>query len=275
MESELRGSKPFSVFENRLSEIFQLKGLIDLLEIPKNIKYQSRKQFIVSLVTCFETYLKDMYKLMIDKKIIKLEKLYRVKRIKDAKYKILELLQIEKREIRISTLICNEINFQNFDQLVQAYSVIDLEKNFESILKKFKSGSLKKSTKYIDKALNKVIVIKRISKKFAPKFKNERYNLGSKLRAAHIALMSIKEVLLTKNLKGIQEKKKIYGIIKLLLTIRHNIVHRDINYKIKNLELHGFVMAVFLFCSVVEDIYRTLELKESIINPKKQRDYGN
>ena len=98
-KAEIFESKPYKVFEGRVIESYKLLALTHSLHLSKKIVYTARRQFTVSLVTCFETYLKDMYKLMIDHNLIGIENLYKIKKLRELKYTIFEMHQLRKDRI--------------------------------------------------------------------------------------------------------------------------------------------------------------------------------
>ena len=74
-------SKPLKVFEVRLKDMMRLQVSTISSNIAKASKNEAKKQYLVMLVTCYETYLREIFKLIIDKKLVSVSELMKVKKI--------------------------------------------------------------------------------------------------------------------------------------------------------------------------------------------------
>ena len=68
-------SEPLKVFEGRLNNMAMLLGTALQGDLSPLVKIEGRKQFLIMLVVCYETYLREMFKILIDKKLIPLERI--------------------------------------------------------------------------------------------------------------------------------------------------------------------------------------------------------
>lgn len=84
----------------------------------RKIKSESRRQFIISLVTAMEVYLTDLITYLIDNENIKLEKL----NLPSHQFTISNIIQIQKSKITVGELISMYTNFQNLDDINQLLS---------------------------------------------------------------------------------------------------------------------------------------------------------
>ena len=146
-------SPPFRVLEKRLVEALELERKIMIFELGKRSHDLAKKQFIVFMISCFESYMKEMFKLMIDKEIIPLEKLLEIPKLKHLKFNLEELIIIKKEKIKISEIVANEINFQNFNKILTILELIEFDKYYKQLSDKFVNGNAGFTREESDKAI--------------------------------------------------------------------------------------------------------------------------
>lgn len=139
-----RGNDPLSNFWEK---IYRGVLLVDFAEKSKSkrIKSESRRQFIIILVTAFEVYVSDLIAELIEKKRINIEKLAVLP--KD-NYSLLEVANIIKNKITISEVVCSVINFQNLKVLNNLLTdIFKLKVDFLNYLKIHNFAYLNESNK--------------------------------------------------------------------------------------------------------------------------------
>lgn len=109
-----RRGEPLSNFWEK---IYRGVLLVDFCEKSKSrrIKSESRRQFIITLVSAFEVYMCDVIIILIDNKKIEVEKLNSLPR---REFSIQEVVNLLKNKISPSEIICSLINFQNLEFLM-------------------------------------------------------------------------------------------------------------------------------------------------------------
>ena len=141
-----RNKDPLSSFWEK---IYRSVLLVDFAEKSKSrrIKSESRRQFIIALVTSFEVYISDLTAELIEKKKLDIEKLNSLPR---RDLSIREVSYIIKNKVTVSELICSAINFQNLDFLSKFLTDI-FKVDFINYLRTHKFA-------YINKAGERVII---------------------------------------------------------------------------------------------------------------------
>lgn len=139
----------------------------DLLEkIHKKIRareliQEARRQYIISLVTGLEVFLKDAFVQLIDKYNFDYEPL-----VKKKSYPIslIDMQYIIKHKVTMGEMIAEQFNFQNLDSIQDAFSSL-LGFDFFSALKKYKwIFDDKKPDGYLQLAIDFYIKIDRLIK---------------------------------------------------------------------------------------------------------------
>lgn len=108
-----RGNDPLSNFWEK---IYRGVLLVDFAERSKSrrIKSESRRQFIITLVTAFEVYISDLTTELIDKKKIEIE---RLNSLPKHDFSLKEVVYLIKNNAAASEVVCSAANFQNPDFL--------------------------------------------------------------------------------------------------------------------------------------------------------------
>lgn len=145
-----RTGDPLSNFWEKI-----LRGVlvVDFCEKSKSrkIKSESRRQFIITLVSAFEVYMCDLMLELINKKKIEPEKLNSLPK---REFSIQEVAYLLKNRIPSSEIICSVINFQNLEFL------IDKERNFLTEIFRIDFINYLKTHRfsYLDKGNKRVII---------------------------------------------------------------------------------------------------------------------
>lgn len=215
-------SSPLEVFENRLKDMMDLEVLTISSKISDSAKNEAKKQYLIMLVTYYETYLRETFKEIIREKLVPFSKISKLKKLKSVQFSLEELEFIKNKNIDLPELVCEYINFQNFKEMKEVFSIIGFDKK----------------------------IIKKIE---------EKDNLmplpkGRTLKKGWINEF-YKEIA---NHKKIFDKAGLYYQINLLLKARHKIVHQNIDIKIFQEDVMVMTAAiyefVFLLNKIVEEI---------------------
>lgn len=98
----LSASDPFAAFNNRLHSPLTILALVEKSQITETAKYEARRQYIVSLATAFEIFWRDVARDLLDSPLTCRNNL---KKVKDIKFSINEILHINKNKISVGEII--------------------------------------------------------------------------------------------------------------------------------------------------------------------------
>lgn len=229
-------TKPLDVFENRMKDAMALEGAILTKKLSEKLINEAKNQMIIVMVSCYEAYVRDVFQIIVDEELVPLDRLFKIKQLRNLKFSLKEVEFIRKKGIKISEIICDYINFQNFSQMKQAYSIIEIDKRF-NIKMKNKSNIMPPPEMRIKGAYSKEEIEERVSE-----WSNEFFKQFVKNKK-------------TFNLKQLDSS------LKFLLQVRHLIVHENIKFKIDQDEILHFTSAIYEFVMVLDDIIRNLRKK--------------
>ncbi len=114
-----RSSIPFNFFFDKYWDADSLLERINKKIKNKRLNQEARKQYIISLVTALEVYLKETFIRLINKKNLDVSKL---SENIDRKFKFNEILFINKKNISVGELAASQFNFQNLNEIDKAFS---------------------------------------------------------------------------------------------------------------------------------------------------------
>lgn len=232
-------STPFKILEKRITEAFILERKIVISKYSKTLKNQSEKQFIVFMISCLESYLQDMFKLMIDKEIITLNQIMQIRKIKELKFNLSDLNKIQANRIKFSEIVINELNFQNFNEILFLCSLIDFEKYSGIILKDIKERDFGFTKKESEESMIDFV-------KLNPKksFENNKF------------AKAFFKFVVRNMYRGLKvDKKRMLGTIRFAIEIRHKIVHKAADIKIDGWFSIGLMLSIIQFASVIQEVY--------------------
>lgn len=228
---------PLKIFEERMKDTMSLEGTLLSKKLDEKLINEVKNQMIVVMITCYESYLRDIFSIIIDEGLVPLEKLFRIKQIRDIQFNLKDVEYICQKNIKISEIICNYINFQNFNQMIQAFSIINIDKEIGRKIKN-KSNVMPPPEMMMKKTSSKEeieeIVSNHMNEFFKQFVKNKRtFNL-----------------------------KQLYSSLKFLLQVRHLIVHENIKFKIDQDEILHFISAIYEFVMLLDEIVQELRKKK-------------
>lgn len=228
-------SEPLKVFEGRLNNMALLIGASLQSDLPSLAKIEARKQYIVMLVACYETYLREMFKVIIDKKLVPLEKILELKKLKEVKFTLEELEYIKYMNISLSELSAEYINFQNFEEIMKVFSIVNFKLEMKKRLEN--KSDIVPSPEEISK-------VKKIdNQNFITEF-FKQFSLHKKAT----------------------NEEFIYHKIELLLELRHKIIHKNIDIDIGQGDILDMTLAIYEFIMTLENIVEYLE-KSNLSSP--------
>jgi|SRR3989338_2068432 len=227
-------TEPLKVFEDRMRDAIALEGAILAKKLNEKLINEAKNQMIVVMVSCYEAYLRDIFKIIIDEELVPLDRLFKIKQLRDIKFTLKEVEFIRKNGIKISEIVCNYINFQNFDQMKQVFSIIEIDKEFSRKIKS-KSNIMPPPKMEIKKSFSKEDI-----EEVASEWANEFFKQFAKNKK-------------TFNLK------QLYSSLNFLLRVRHLIVHENIKFKIDQDEILHFTSAIYEFVTILDNIVQELK----------------
>lgn len=188
---------PLQVFENRLKDMMNLEVLTISSKLSDSAKNEAKKQYLIMLVTCYETYLREIFKEIIRDKLAPFSKVIKLKKLRKIQFSFEELDFIRTKSIELPELVCEYINFQNFKEIMEAFSIIGLDSKINKKMEE-KDGIVPPPRKEILDAGDGANAV------------NEFY----------------KEIAIHKK---IFNKLGLFSQIELLLKARHKIIHQNIS----------------------------------------------
>jgi hypothetical protein len=230
-------SKPLEVFEERMKDSMSLEGAILSNKLSEKIIDEAKNQMIIVMVSCYEAYLRDIFGFIIDEELVPLDKLFKIKQLKNLSFNMKELEFVRKENIKLSEIVCNYINFQNFDNMKQALSIINLDKKFRKKIEN-KSNIMPPPEMRIKKSSSKKEIEDTISE-----WANEFFKQFAKNKK-------------TFNIE------QLYSSLRFLLKVRHLIVHQNIKFKIDQDEILQFTSALYEFVMILDEIIQELLLEK-------------
>ena len=72
-------SKPLKVFEERMKEAMALEVAVLSNKLGEKMINEAKNQMIIVMVSCYEAYLRDTLALIIDKELVPLDKLFKIR----------------------------------------------------------------------------------------------------------------------------------------------------------------------------------------------------
>lgn len=229
-------SKPLKFLTRRLIDMSGLQVSTVSSKIPESAKNEAKKQTLVMLVACYESYVREIFKILVDEKLVSVNQLTKINKLKDTKFNLNEIEFIKNNKIKLSEIVCEYINFQNFGQMMNAFSVINLDKRIEEKINKKKN---------IFPPIHKHLPNKKPKKEFNPA---EWYT--------HEIIKVVKQ-------KRLYTKKQLYRQLNLLLEVRHKIIHKNVDIKIRQPEIPAFEFAVIDFAVILDSILNDIRKRKT------------
>lgn len=220
---------PMEVFENRLEDMMNLEVLTISSKLPESAKNEAKKQYLVMLVTCYETYLRGMFKKIIAEQLVPFSKIMKLKKLKEIRFTLKEVELIKNENIEFAELVCGYINFQNFKEMKKAFSLIGFDKKIDKKIEE-KDNIMPPSKGRILKGKNGAGAVNEFYKDFA----------------AH---------------KKMFNKADLYSQINLLLEARHKIIHQNIDIKIFQEDVMVMTAAIHEFIFLLNKIIKEISEK--------------
>lgn len=221
-------SEPLEVFEGRLGNmIFLLSSVISQAKVPDLVKLEARKQYVVMLVSCYETYLRDTFKEIITNNLVSIDKIRKIRNLRDVKFTIEEVEYIRGNEIHLAEILAEYINFQNFQETFSIFSTWGFEEE-------------------LDKRLN--------SKDDKMPLPDKQF-LKKSPEVGQFTIEFFKQLTTHRNLL---DKSYIINKIKILLETRHKIVHKNINISLSQEDILELTLVTYEFVMALESFITSL-----------------
>lgn len=220
-------SKPLMVFENRLKDMMNLQVSTIPSNLPESSKNESKKQYLIMLVTCYETYVREVFKTLVDENLVPITQLMRLKKLKEIKFTLDEIEFIKNKDIKLSELVCEYINFQNFENMMNIFSIINLDKKIEEEINEKDNIMPPPNLAFLKNAKDGVEYVNEFFKQFA----------------LH---------------KKMFNKTQLYKQINLLLTARHKIIHNNIDIAIAQEDIYTMTAAIYEFVILLDRILQNV-----------------
>ena len=201
--------------------------------IPESSKNEAKKQYLVMLVTCYENYVREIFKSIIDENLVSITELTKLRKLKEVKFTIEEIEFIRNKNIKLSELVCEYINFQNFGDMMGSFSIIDLDKKIEEKINQKDDIMPLPDSILTKKTKNGAEIVNEFFKQFA----------------LH---------------KKMFNKSKLYKQINILLLARHKIVHKNVDISIAQEEINTMTAVVYEFVILLDRILQDIRNSKKV-----------
>src|SRR3989344_2838042 len=236
-----RRDSPFELFEERIvASLLLERKIANSKKFSVNQKRLAKGQYVVFIISSFESYLEKMFKLFIDNGSIKLDQLLKIKRLKEVRYNLEELFIIEDHNLKLSELIASEMNFQNYENIQIFCNLIEFDKYYVLLSKEYNGKAI-------------VDAFEKSLKKLEDHVSKYRKNKGIKYDAL---LGKVIVKCLQKQAINL-DSKAMMSTIRHTIEMRNNFVHKVIGpeYPYKEYRI-AIIMLISLFCAIIDEIYR-------------------
>ena len=150
-----RSDKPIENFLTKWKIAQDLLIQIERLDkdtIPEKLKEEGRRQYIISMITALEVFLKDRFIELINIRKLSYENVAK----ETKKFTMMEVSYILEQKLSVGEIIAEYFNFQNLDSINRAFGQI-LNLNFFEELKRFEWKSKDEGTLKINEDFYKVL----------------------------------------------------------------------------------------------------------------------
>lgn len=221
-------SEPLKVFDGRLKNmVLLLSSIISKTSDNIPIVAEARKQYIIMLVSCYETFLRDSFKDVIIKELISFDKIKEIRKLKDIKFNIEEVEYIKKNEIHLAEILADYINFQKFEEIFGIFSSWGFENELDNRLS---------------------------SKDEIMPLPNEEF-MKKNPDSGEFIIEFFRQITTHRNL---MDKSYMINKIQILLEVRHKIVHKNIDLALSQEDILELTLAVYEFIMAIESFLQSL-----------------
>ena len=118
-KSRIKHILPYDNFLDKISSAAKLVDFVEDKKADKEVKLEARKYFVVASVSAMETYFKRTAQVFIDSKWVE-DDLLDI--LRQDKFSLADLLEINKREVSIGEIISVSRSFQDLESINRFYS---------------------------------------------------------------------------------------------------------------------------------------------------------
>lgn len=253
-----KSTETYKSFKNNILNAFHLYGRVFTQKFSKSDNELIRKMYITYLVSCLENYFTELFKEMYDKNMLDRKKIFKIKRIKQLKFNIKDLQNMQDKNVSIAENLVDYMNFQNMHYIYEFAQSIEFNK-YSQIVR----SNLKKEGSDRSQEIKEILTL-------IARQKNKRLdNLKiSKAISKHI----IEYMADDKILLDMYSADKCFNTISRMVKLRHGIIHRAKNVKIEHWEIWAYTMATFQFSNM---FYRIYQVKIKELKDKKPNEIAN
>jgi len=242
----------YTSFKKKVTLAFELERRIEENKFSKESIKQARRQYIVFLVSCLESYLEEIFKRYIDSNFVNFEKLFKMKGVKQLKLNLSDLLNFERKNVKISEVVIEYLNFQNVECIVNFCNIIEFNKYASKLKKSIKNNLSKDDTTQLSKDFIKIV-----SKQRNQSFDNLK--VSKMMSKTIIEYMASDHILLE-----LFSAQKCMSTISQYVQKRHRIVHKAANVDVENWEVSAFTLAIIQFSTILFKMYQFRKNKSSL-----------
>ncbi|TCK03948.1 HEPN domain-containing protein [Phorcysia thermohydrogeniphila] len=126
---------PIDVFYEKSRRALLLLGTIEDSNVPKELKIEARKNFVINCVTALEVFLKDMIVILLySNEEWFYEKVKKLQKLRDIKLNLLDACKMfNKRKVSLGELIVATYSFQNIAHIEEVFSALTGEKFLDKV----------------------------------------------------------------------------------------------------------------------------------------------
>lgn len=244
-EKAYKSKKAYESFKSNVLNAFHLYGRVFTQKFSKSDNNLIRAMYITYLVSCLENYFTELFKTMFNKKMVNQERIFKIKRIKQLKFNLNDLQEMQNSNLSVADVLAEHMNFQNMKYIYEFAKSIEFNKYSQKVKQTLK---IKGNNKHIQEVLT-----------FISKQKNK--NLDSLKVSKAINKLIVEGMVDDKILLAIYSADKCFSTIAKMVKMRHEVVHKAKDVKIEHWEIWAYTLASVQFANIFNRIYE-LKLKE-------------
>ena len=128
MNKENKSSKNYENFKKNVLNAFHLYGRVFTQKFSKEDNKLIRAMYITYLVSCLESYFRELFKEMFNKRLLNQERIFRIKKIKNLKFSFKDLIEMQDKKNSVADVLAENMNFQNINYIYEFGKAIEFNK---------------------------------------------------------------------------------------------------------------------------------------------------
>jgi len=237
-----KSTEIYESFKNNIINASHLYSKVFTQKFSKSDNNLIRAMYITYLVSCLENYFTELFKEMFNKKMLNRERIFKIKKIKQLKFNINDLQEMQNNNISIAGVLAEYMNFQNMAYIFEFAKSIEFNKYSQKVRKK-----LKKEKNGNDNNMKRILTS--ISKH--KNINSDNLKVSKAINKLIVEYLASDRILL-----HLYSADKCFNTIAKMVKLRHEVVHKAKDVKIEHWEIWAYTMAILQFANMFHRIYK-------------------